>query len=71
MDTMKINTGFMQNLIAKIIKKTIQKKLGVDVDVRFNGPISVEINDNQATVDLGITASMPKEDLTKLLKDLV
>lgn len=71
MDTMKINTGFMQSLIAKIIKKTIQKKLGVNVDVYFNGPISVEINDDQAIVDLGITANMPKEDLMKLLKDLV
>ena len=33
MDHMVIRTGFMKNLIAKIMKRTIKKKLGYEVDL--------------------------------------
>lgn len=71
MDEMKIASGFMQNLIVKIINKVVSKKLGVNLGLRFNDPLSVKFDGEQATVHLNVTANLSKEDLSKLLKDLV
>lgn len=71
MDEVKIQTGFMQNVITKIIRKIVAKKLGVDLGIMFNEPISVKFDGENANVRLSVTAAFSKDDLSKLLKDLV
>lgn len=67
MDEMKIRTPFMKRLIAKIIKRVIDKKLGYQVDIQLN-EISVTFDDDKATVHVNADAEMNKDELTKIIK---
>ena len=67
MDEMKIRTPFMKRLIAKIIKRVIDKKLGYQVDIQLN-EISVTFDDEKATVHVNADAEMNKDELTKIIK---
>lgn len=71
MDEMRIQSGFMQGIITKLIRKAVAKKLGVDLGITFREPISIKFDGENANVNLSITAALSKEDLSKLLKDLV
>lgn len=71
MDEMKIASGFTQGLLAKIIGKVVAKKLGIGLNLKFDDPISVKFDGERAAVHLNVTANLSKEDLSKLLKDLV
>jgi len=71
MDQMIIETGFVQSILARVVKKAVSKKIGVNLDLNFNDPISVQFDGEQALVHLNVNAKMSKEDLGKLVKDLV
>lgn len=71
MDQMIIETGFVQGILARIVTKAVSKKLGVNLSLNFNDPISVQFDGEQALVHLNVNAKMSKEDLGKLVKDLV
>jgi len=71
MDEVKIQTGFVQGIITKLVRKIVAKKLGVDLGITFNEPISVKFDGENANVRLSVTAALSKDDLSKLLKDLV
>lgn len=36
MDEMKIGSKFMKTLVAKLVKRTVKKKTGYDVDIQLN-----------------------------------
>lgn len=71
MDQMIIETGFVQSILIRVVKKAVSKKIGVNLDLNFNDPISVQFDGEQALVHLNVNAKMSKEDLGKLVKDLV
>lgn len=71
MDQMIIETGFVQSILARIVTKAVSKKLGVNLNLDFNDPISVQFDGEQAFIHLNVNAQMSKEDLGKLVKDLV
>ena len=71
MDQMIIETGFVQSSLARVVKKAVSKIIGVNLDLNFNDPISVQFDGEQALVHLNVNAKMSKEDLGKLVKDLV
>lgn len=71
MDEVNIETGFMQWIIAKIIKKVIKQKTGYDPNLTFNDPIQMIFDDNKIKVHLNFDAELRKEDLQRILKDLV
>lgn len=71
MDQMIIETGFVQSILARIVTKAVSKKLGVNLNLNFNDPISVQFDGEQAVIRLNVNAQMSKEDLGKLVKDLV
>ena len=71
MDQMIIETGFVQSILARIVTKAVSKKLGVNLSLNFNDPISIQFDGEQALVHLNVNAKMSKEDLGKLVKDLV
>ena len=53
MDHMVIRTGFMKNLIAKIMKRTIRKKLGYEVDLDISD-LEVTFDDGTGKMNLSI-----------------
>lgn len=71
MDEVTIRTGFMQNLIVKIIKKVIRQKTGYNPELQINDPIQVIFDGDKVRVHLNLDAELKKEDLQNLLKNLV
>lgn len=71
MDELKIGSGFMQGILIRIIAKEVSKKLGVKLNLNFNDPLSVTFDGENVLVHLNLNAKMSKEDLNKLVKDLV
>lgn len=71
MDEVKIQSGFVQGIITKLVRKIVAKKLGVDLGIVFNEPISIKFDGENANVRLNVSAALSKDDLSKLLKDLV
>ena len=69
MDHMVIRTGFMKNLIAKIMKRTIRKKLGYEVDLDISDlEVTFDDGTGKAVVHLNAKATMDKNELKKMLK---
>ena len=71
MDEINIRTGFFQGIIVKIIKKVIRQKTGYNPELRFNDPIQVNFDGSKAKVHLNLDIELGKDDLQKILKDLV
>ena len=71
MDEMHIGSKYLQGIISKIVKSVIRKKLGVEADVQFNDPISVTFDGENANVHVNVNATLGRDDLDKLLKDLI
>ena len=70
MDHMTIRTKFMKNLIAKIMKRTLKKKLGYEIDFEFTDlEVTFDDGTGKAVVHLNANATMDKEELKKLIKD--
>lgn len=70
MDHMTIRTKFMKNLIAKIMKRTLKKKLGYEIDLDISDlEVTFDDGTGKAVVKLNASASMDKEELKKLIKD--
>lgn len=74
MDTMKINSGFMQFLISKIIKKSLIKKTGnpdLDFNLIFNGPLTYESGEMHIHFHIDTDIYMDREEFEKLVKDMI
>lgn len=71
MDEMRISTKFMQNLISKIIRKVLNKKLGMNPEISFGSPIELKIDGDTAQIHVDITANVPTEEILKLIKDYI
>ena len=66
MDEMKINSKFMRNMVAKLVKKTVKKKVGYEVDIQLN-EFTATVTDGTAHVHLSVDAELNKDELTKIL----
>lgn len=69
MDEMKIVSGFTTALLSKLVRFTLRKKLGCDVDIRLNA-VEATIKDGKTTLHLDVNAEMEKAELTKILKSV-
>lgn len=69
MDEMKIRSKFMRNLLAKLVKGVVKKKVGYDVDFQLN-ELTTTVTDGTAHVHLNVDAKMSKEELTKFLRTI-
>ena len=70
MDELKIETGFMKKLIAKIIGRIIRKKVGYEMDICLN-EIEITFNGDKAIAHVNVDAEMSKEELKKIVKKTV
>lgn len=67
MDEMNIGSKFMRGIVEKLIKRTIKKKFGYDLDIQING-LNVKYIDGKAKLHLDVDAELDKNELTKILK---
>lgn len=69
MDEMKIVSKFTTNVISKLLKMVLRKKLGYNVDIQLN-EIKTTINEGKTHVHLDVDAELDKDELTKILKNI-
>lgn len=69
MDEMKITSKFTTNMISKLIKMVLSKKLGYNVDIQLNA-INATIVDGKTHVHLDVDVELDKDELTKILKNI-
>ena len=69
MDKMEIVSKFTANVISRLIKVLLRKKLGYDVDIQLN-EIKATITDGKTHVHLDMDAELGKDELVKILKDI-
>lgn len=69
MDEMKIklSTGFMRGIVAKIVSKVIFNKLGFKTDIQLNG-ISIEKIDDKIHLHIDADADINEKDLLKVTR---
>lgn len=66
MDEMKISSKFMRNLVAKLVKRAVKKKVGYEVDIQLN-ELTATVADGTAHVHLNIDAELNKDEFIKIL----
>ena len=69
MDEMKIVSKFTTNMISKLVKMVLRKRLGYDIDIQLN-EIKTTITDGKTHVHLDVDAKLEKEELVKILKKI-
>ncbi len=69
MDEMKIVSKFTTNMISKLVKMVLRKKLGYNIDIQVN-EIKTTITDGKTHVHLDVDAELEKEELVKILKKI-
>lgn len=66
---MKIVSKFTTNVISKLLKMVLRKKLGYNVDIQLN-EIKTTINEGKTHIHLDVDAELDKDELTKILKNI-
>ena len=69
MDEMKIVSKFTTNMISKLVKMVLRKKLGYNIDIQVN-EIKTTITDGKTHVHLDVDAELEKDELVKILKKI-
>ncbi|WP_243647586.1 CTP synthase [Cuneatibacter caecimuris] len=66
---MKIVSKFTTNMISKLVKMVLRKKLGYNIDIQVN-EIKTTITDGKTHVHLDVDAELEKEELMNILKKI-
>lgn len=69
MDEMKIKSAFLKAIVSKIIKKSIKRKTGANVDVHLED-LDIVVIDGKAKVHLEANAVIEKDDLTRIVNNM-
>jgi hypothetical protein len=67
MDEVKIGNGFIGNIISKILKSTIRKKLGYDAEIQVN-EINVSATNEKVHIHFNGDVELGTDELMRLLK---
>ncbi len=69
MDEMKIRSKFMKNLIGKLVKRAVKKKVGYEIDIQLN-ELAATVTDGTAHLHLNVDAELNKDEFTKILGNI-
>lgn len=71
MDELKLNltTKFMRGILAKLIAKSIRKKLGCNVDILIN-EVKITAVDGKVHIHADLDGETTNEDLMKMVKTI-
>lgn len=69
MDEMRIVSKFTTSMISKLLKLTLRKKLGYDIDIRLN-EVTAKVDNGKTHIHLDVDAELEKDELTKILKNV-
>lgn len=69
MDEVRIVSKFTRNVISKLLKMTLHKKLGYNIDIQIN-EINATITDGKTHVHLDVDVELDKDELMNILKNI-
>lgn len=71
MDEMKVklSTKFMRGIVAKLISKAIQKKLGYKIDIQLND-LDVSIVDGETKILTSVELKLESKEFMKIMKTI-
>ena len=69
MDEVRIVSKFTRNVISKLLKMTLHKKLGYNIDIQLN-EINATITDGKTHVHLDVDVELDKDELMNILKNI-
>lgn len=69
MDEMKVklSTKFMRGIVAKLISKAIQKKLGCKIDIQLND-LDISVIDGETKVLTNVELKLENKEFVKIMK---
>ena len=67
MDEMRINSKFTRAVISKLLRNTIKKKIGYDIDVDLEQLI-ITIDEGKAHAHVSADVDLSKEEFVKILR---
>ena len=72
MDELKFKTDFMRGLISKLIRRSLRKKFGCEVNIRIKQLEVTSINDinDRYYVHMDVNGDIDIQELKKLLKEV-
>lgn len=69
MDEVRIVSKFTRNVISKLLKTTLHKKLGYNIDIQLN-EVNATVTDGKTHIHLDVDAELDKDELMKILKTI-
>lgn len=66
---LKLSTKFMRDMVAKLIAKALQKKLGYNIDILLN-EIEVKNEDGKIHIHVNADAEVNNDDFAKIVKSI-
>lgn len=69
MDEVRIVSKFTRSVISKLLKMTLHKKLGYNIDIQLN-EVNATVTDGKTHVHLDVDAELDKDELIKILKTI-
>lgn len=71
MDEMKLTlrTRFMRNIVAKLLSKTIEKKLGYKVKIQLND-LDVDFVDGETKISTSLELKVDSKEFKKIIKTI-
>jgi hypothetical protein len=71
MDEMKVklSTKFMRGVVAKLISKVIQKKLGCKIDIVLND-LDVSVIDGETKILTNVELKLDSKEFVKIMKSI-
>lgn len=68
-DEVKVTSKISKNFLSKIVRSSLRKKLGSDIDIQF-GDIIITNDDEKAHVELSVSGDINSDELIKLLESI-
>lgn len=66
---LKLSTKFMRGMIAKIVSKAIEKKLGYNIDILIN-EIEIKTEDGEIKLHTSVDAKINNDEFVKIIKSI-
>ena len=66
---LKLSTKFMRDMVAKLIAKALQKKLGYNIDILLN-EIEVKNEDGKIHIHVNADAEVNNDEFVKIVKSI-
>lgn len=66
---LKLTTGFMRNIVSKLVSRYIYKKTGYKVDIKLND-LDVNFVDGDTEIETNVELKLNSKEFAKIIKSI-